>query len=113
MSQADFQKAEKLITHYSNEFFKKFNSKPVMNRNKYKFMVIDMLKDLNITQAKKLVEYFISHSKEKPEFSDLLYNYGDIMQEMDIETVDKKHREQLLSDTEKAVRDFRERYKKS
>jgi hypothetical protein len=113
VSQVDFQKAEKLITHYSNEFFKKFKSRPIMNRNKTKFLVIDMLRDITITQAKKLVDYFISHSKEEPEFIELLYNYGDIMKEMDIEVVDKKHREQLLSETEKAVRDFRERYKRS
>lgn len=109
---SDFDKAEKVISFYVKAYKVKYKVPPMVNRNKIKYDVINMLKDITMQQAYDIIDYYISHYL-KPQISDLLYKYDDLMEEMNTETRDKQLRSELLRETENNVKAFRERFGKN
>jgi len=112
VSKSQFENADAFINHFVKSYTDKFKTRPIVNRSKFKYAVVDMLKDIKLTEAKTLADYYISHYTEVS-ISEFLYKYDEMIQEMNAEEADLMQREQLLSETQSAVQRFRERYGKN
>lgn len=112
MSKSQFEAADTFINYFVKAYTGKFKSRPIVNRSKFKYGVVDMLKDIKLTEAKALADYYITHYTEVS-IGEFLYKYDEMIQEMNAEQADLAQREQLLSETQSAVQKFRERYGKN
>lgn len=109
MSKSQFEQADTFINYFVKIYTVKFKTRPIINRSRMKYSVVDMLKDLNLTEAKALADYYVSHYTEAS-ISEFLYKYDEMIEEMHAEKADLAQRGQLLSETQSAVQRFRERY---
>lgn len=111
-TQNQFKAADIFMDYFAQIYKKRFKSIAIINRSKFKYGVVDMLKGLSMKEAKQLADYYISHYADA-NINDFLYRYDDLIEEMNTEAADLEQRKFLLSDTKSAVERFRERYGKS
>lgn len=103
--------AHTLISFYQTQYQKRFGKKPVLNRNKLKYLIADILRDLSMAEIQKLMTYYIKVEKD-PELISLCYEYTDILERMQQNESDSEERANLRRDTARRVMEFRERYGK-
>jgi hypothetical protein len=103
--------AHTLISFYQAQYQKQFGRRPVLNRNKLKYLIADILRDLSVAEVQKLISYYIKVEKE-PSLISLCYEYTDILELMRKNENDSEERANLRRDTERRVMEFRERYGK-
>lgn len=103
------QQAHALISYFQNVYQSKFGKKPIVNRNKLQNLVVNMLKDLTVTEAKKVIDFYIKTDKN-PRFLYLCYEYDEVLEQMNLYEKDLERRRALMKQTQKNVEDFRRRY---
>jgi|SRR3954468_6993705 hypothetical protein len=103
--------AHTLISFYQTQYQKRFNRRPVLNRNKLKYLIADILRDLSVAEVQKLIAYYIKIEKD-PELISLCYEYAEILEQMRKNDTDSEERANLRRDTERRVMEYRERYGK-
>lgn len=109
MTKNDNDKAHSVMSFYLKCYNAKFGRHQVINRNKYKFQIIDILKDLTVKELLNLVDYYINNSRS-PSLQEFVYDYDSIKLEKDQRESDKENRIALLRQTKIEVQKFRERY---
>lgn len=102
--------ANDLITYFVKIYGARFSAKPVINRNKLKFAMTDVLQDWNQTEIKSFLDYYVA-TENQPDLTDFCRRYDEIIQDKMLEENDAKERKQLLNDTKNSVMKFREQYK--
>jgi hypothetical protein len=102
--------ANDLITYFSKSYTQKIGNKPILNRGKMKYAMAEILQDWNQTEIKSFIDFYIRTSSD-PDLSDFCKRYDEIIHDKEIEENDLKQRKQLMSETQKSVIEFREKYK--
>lgn len=102
--------SNELISHFIKSYTKKLGKKPVVNRGKLKYSIAEILQDWNQTEIKSFLDYYVKTETE-PDLVDFCRRYDEIIRDKEIEQNDAKARKQLMSETKKAVLEFREKYK--
>lgn len=105
------EQAHILITDYQRMYQIKFGEKPIMNRNKIKYLISDALKDLSVSQFRELMEYYV-RTESDPSLVTLCYDYADILNTKRQNEKDLNQRRQLMRETEVRTKEFRERFGK-
>lgn len=103
------QQAHTLITYFQKEYLIKFNKKAIVNRNKLQNLVVNMLKDLTLPEAKQVVDFYI-RTDRSPTMLYLCYEYDEVLQEMKSHEKDLEQRKALMRQTQNNVEEFRRRY---
>jgi hypothetical protein len=103
--------AHTLISFYQAEYQKRFGHRPILNRNKLKYLIADILRDLSMGEIQKLFSYYIRVEKD-PSLISLCYEYTEILEQMRKNESDSTERANLRRDTERRVMEYRERYGK-
>lgn len=103
--------AHSLISEYQRLYEKKFGNKPIMSRNKLKYLLVDILRDLTATQIKSLMAYYIDIESE-PSLMTFCYDYAELFEMRERNERDAMERKRLLRETERRTKEFRERYGK-
>lgn len=112
MNQNDFKKVDTIVSYFVKAYEKKFKSKPLVNRNKVKYPLLEMLKDMSQTEAKALIDYYV-RAYSVPNLTDLAYRYDEVIEEQTVELRDLNLRKQLMTETKNSVQEFRRRFNKS
>lgn len=102
--------ANDLITYFVSAYGAKFHNKPVINRGKLKFALLDVMQDWSPSQIKSFLDYYVSTEKQ-PDLMDFCRRYDEIIKDKMLEENDAKERKHLMSETKSSVLKFRERYK--
>lgn len=102
--------ANSLITHFRNDYYKKFGEKPIVNRGKIKYGLAEILQDYTQTEVKVLIDFYLATQKE-PDLSDFCRRYDEIIRDKNREDSDKIERKQLLNETKSSVMKFREQFR--
>jgi len=103
--------AHTLISEYQRLYAAKYGEKPVLNRNRLKHLIGDILIDLTVEQVKTLLAFYIKTDSE-PSLSQFCYEYAELWRTMRENERDETQRKHLLRETEKRAKEFRERYSK-
>ena len=104
--------AHMLISHYQKLYEQRFGKRPILNRNKLKYLLADILRDLSMDEVKALITYYIKVEKAEPALLTLCYDYAEILEVMRKNEKDASERSQLMRETMQRTREFRERYGK-
>lgn len=105
----NFKQAELVVDHYKKEYEAKFKTKSILNRNKLKYLVIEVLKDLSVSEFNQLVTYYVKVDSD-PSLTVLCYEYDSLLVDMHRDATDATARAQLRRETAERVRQFRQRY---
>lgn len=105
------EQAHILITVFQDLFQKKFGERPIVNRNKLKYLISDALIDIKPLEFKQLIEYYMRIESD-PALIDLCYNYAEILETKKRNEEDVDNRRQLMRETELRTKEFRERFSK-
>lgn len=105
----DLTRAHTLISYYQKKYKERYGQSTVVNRNKVQYLIVNMLKDLSMAEAKDLVDFYIKTDKS-PSLITLCYEYDDVLVKKDQEAKDLENRINLLAETKKTVEEFRRRY---
>lgn len=108
---AKLDNAHTLISYYQKIYAEKYGEKPVLNRNKLKYLIADALRDFKIADFKAVIEYYLEVEKD-PSLLKLCYEYAEIWERLRRNKKDADTRKQLLRDTKSRVQQFRERFGK-
>jgi hypothetical protein len=103
--------AHTLISFYQTQYQSRFGKRPVLNRNKLKYLIADILRDLSVAEVQKLISYYIRVEKD-PSLISLCYEYTEILEQMRKNETDSTERANLRRETERRVLEYRERYGK-
>lgn len=106
----EFLTIHSIITFFNKQFEEKTGRKCLTNRNKVKYLIADILRDIDVEELKSLVKYYIETDKE-PSLQKFCFEYDEIAQYKKKADDDKVQRISLLTQTRKSVLEFRERYK--
>lgn len=99
-----------LITYFMKLYKEKYQTKTVINRGKLKFALADILQDWSQADVKSFIAYYIK-TDSNADLSDFCRRYDEIIKDKALEEHDAKERRQLMSETQKSVKEFREKYK--
>jgi len=102
--------ANDLITYFSKSYVLKMGKKPILNRGKMKYGLAEILQDWNQTEIKEFIDYYVKSTSD-PDLTDFCRRYDEIISDKQIEENDTKERKRLMSETQRSVREFREKYK--
>lgn len=111
MTKNSYDVANGLITYFSNIYKVRFNERPIVNRSKHKYGLADVLQDWSQKDVKSFLDYYV-RTEAQPDLSDFCRRYDDIIRDKKLEDDDAVHRKQLMSETQKRVQEFRERFGK-
>jgi hypothetical protein len=100
-----------LITYYQKLHFQKFGFKLVPNRNKLVHLIRNVLMDVTIDEFKSLMVYYLKTDHD-PSLTNLCYEYADLLTTKKRNEKDLDERQQLMRETERRTREFRDFYKK-
>lgn len=100
-----------LITFYINQYKDKHGEKPIVNRNKVKFLIAEILQDLSKEEVEALILFYLK-VESQPNLERMCYEYDELLKQKDIEEEDILTRKALMRETHQKVIDFRERYRK-
>jgi hypothetical protein len=103
--------AHSLISEYQRLYQHKFGEKPIMNRNKLKYLLVDILRDLSTAQVKELMAYYIE-IEAQPSLLSFCYDYAELYEMKARNERDADERKRLMRETERRTKEFRERYGK-
>ena len=106
---SELTRAHTIITYYQNKYKEKYGQSTVVNRNKVQYLIVNMLKDLTIKEAKELIDFYLETDKH-PSLATLCYEYDEVLVKKRLEAKDLEARLNLLSETQKTVEEFRRRY---
>jgi DNA/RNA-binding domain of Phe-tRNA-synthetase-like protein len=109
MTQEQNKQAHIIISYYQSKYKIKFNRKPVVNRNKLQYLILNVLRDLSIDEIKELVDFYISTDRN-PSLLRFCYEYDEVLGKMNEESKDLEKRKALLLQTQKNVMEFRRQY---
>lgn len=98
-----------LITYFQAQHTKKTGRKAIVNRNKVKYLIHDMLQDLTADEIKALIRDYVARSRE-PNIMTMCYEYDTFLEELKKEKEDIADRQRLLKSTEQSVKEYRERF---
>lgn len=110
MSKKPLDVADDLVSHFSRIYFLKLKKRPIHNRSKMKFSLLDILKDWSEQEVQSFLDYYVSTEKQ-PDLADFCKRYDQIIQDKQLEESDMKDRRKLMDETRQAVLKFREHYK--
>lgn len=102
--------ANDLITYFVKIYGAKFSMKPIINRGKLKFAMLDVMQDWPQAEIKSFLDYYVSTEKQ-PDLMDFCRRYDEIIKDKMLEESDAKERKQLMNETRDSVLKFREQYK--
>lgn len=100
-----------MISFFNAEFQKKTGNKCITNRNKVKYLLADILRDIGVEELKSLIKYYVDTDKA-PTLQKFCFEYDEILLHKRATEDDKKERISLLATTKKSVVEFRKRYEK-
>lgn len=98
-----------LLNLYVQLYVEKYGKAPKMNRHKYSWGFKDMVEDYKFDRAKQIVEYYFTTVESGHPVDQLLYNYEKIEESLTDVEKDRVLRAELLVETEKRAREWRER----
>lgn len=102
--------ANELISYFIQLVQTKTGKRSVVNRGKMKYSIAEILHDWSVKEVKEFLEYYV-RTETLPDLADFYNRYDKIIQEMQVETTDARDRKNLMTETQEAVRKFRETYK--
>ena len=103
------QQAHSLVTYFQKVYRDKFNRDPIVNRNKLQNLLVNMLKDVSLADAKKIIDFYVKTDKN-PKLLYLCYEYDEVIEQMQLHERDLERRKQLIKQTQQNVEEFRRRY---
>jgi hypothetical protein len=109
MTQDEAKQAHTIISYYQTKYKAKFGERPVVNRNKLQWQVSNMLKDLNVTMIKRLIDFYIKTEKQ-PSLQRFTYEYDEIYETMNKEAQDLETRKAIMRETQKSVEEYRRQF---
>jgi hypothetical protein len=108
----EIQTAHAIISYFQKVFKQKFDTTPVVNRNKVVNLIINILKDLSVKEVKELIDFYVKTDKN-PRLIYFCYEYDEVQIAMESEHKDLDKRKALIKQTQKNVEEFRRRYGQS
>jgi len=109
MTQEQSKQIHTIISYFQARYKEKFNRRPIVNRNKLQWTVGNILQDLSMKEIKTLIDFYIRTDKN-PSLMEFCYEYDEILDRMNLESVDLENRKALMRKTEESVIEFRKRY---
>jgi hypothetical protein len=109
MTQEQSKQAHAIISYYQTKYKEKFNRKPVVNRNKLQYLILNALRDLSMKELKELIDFYI-RTDRSPSLLHFCYEYDEVLDKMNEEVKDLEKRKALLQQTQKNVMEFRRQY---
>jgi hypothetical protein len=109
MNQEQSKQAHTIISYYQTKYKAKFNKRPVVNRNKLQYLILNVMKDLTLQQIKDLIDFYVSTDRQ-PSLLHFCYEYDEVLNKMNEEAKDLEKRKALLIQTQKNVMEFRRQY---
>jgi hypothetical protein len=105
----ELTKAHTIISYYQTQYKNRYGKTATVNRNKVQYLIVNILKDWSVKQVKELIDFYLETDKN-PNLSLFCYEYDEVLESMHESIKDLENRKNLLSQTEKAVQEFRRRY---
>jgi len=109
VTQEENKKVQALMNFYIKEHQRLKGSKPVVNRNKLQYLLVNILKDLSVNEIKELMTFYIKTDKD-PSLLYFCYEYDTVIEERKKVSVDLDARKALMRETQQRVKEYRERY---
>jgi hypothetical protein len=109
LKMSEATKAHSIISYYQTQYKSMYGKSAIVNRNKAQYSVINILKDLSVSQIKQLIDFYLKTDKY-PNFISFCYEYDEVLIKMNEELDDLEIRRHLLDNTKKTVDEFRKRY---
>jgi hypothetical protein len=103
------QQAHALVTYFQKAYQAKFNTRAIVNRNKLQNLLVNMLRDITVTEARAVIDFYIKTDRN-PTLLFLCYEYDEVLQQMQAHQKDLERRQALMRETQKNVEEFRRRY---
>lgn len=104
-----FDSAKHVLDYYKSEYKGRFGVDPVFNRIKIKYMLVDIMTDIDVEELKKLIKFFIATDKYA-DISNFCYDYDQVIQDKNSLHQDAENRRNLIKQTKQSVEQFRGRY---
>lgn len=101
--------ANTLISYFKKQVKQVKNVDIVVNRNKTKYNIAEILYDFSPAEVRRLIDYYVKTYKE-PDLIQFCYSYEEIHKEMITDEQDDKDRLALAKETRKRVEEFRKQY---
>lgn len=101
--------ANKLLDYFKKKAKEIHGVDVVINRNKSKYAIAEMLADLSVKQVQDLIDYYM-HTYNEPNVNEFCYEYDTIHKEMVTDQQDTIERKSLAEETRRRVEEFRKQY---
>lgn len=95
-----------LIDFYVLNYKSKFNREPQINRFRNKYGFQDMINDIGFDDSKKVIELYISGSRNDYSVNDLLYSYDKLHRIVLEREQDEIDRAKLREETKRRVEEW-------
>lgn len=89
MTKSEANLAFALLTYYSNKFEDRYGKKPNINKYKEKWAASSILEDFEFDNAKLIIDYYFTLSKEGHPLSWLFNNFDKLKDSVDSNEQDK------------------------
>lgn len=109
MPQTDNQRAYAILSYYERLYEERYGSKPVMNRHRDKWGIIDAIADLGEERVTTLLRFYLDTAR-KHSVAEFANNYDVLNASYEESLEDQEHRAKLRRQTEERVRRYREQY---
>lgn len=101
------QQAHALASHFAKAYEKQFGRKYKGNTHREKWGFQDMLEDLDMDEAKRVVDWYFGTSRAEFTAADLHKNYDKLVEAMQDYEEEKKAHDEALERTRRKVEEFR------
>lgn len=109
MTNEENKRAQALMNYFQKKYEEKYKQKPILNRNKIQYLLFNVLKDLSVVQVKKLIDFYVKTDRN-PTLLYFCYEYDEVAHSLAEHEGDLLNRKTIMSDTQKAVIEYRKRY---
>jgi hypothetical protein len=91
-----------LISLFEKLYEDKYQVKPKLNRFKHKYGIGDMVDQFGYKEAEEIIEFFFQTTREHS-ITNLLYNYEELKETIDIRAEDDLRRKEIREETRRRV----------
>jgi hypothetical protein len=99
----DTQKAQALLSLYEKCFLERYGRKPILNRYRDKWGMLDMIHSIGYPRSQEIIEYYFKTGKSNHPLSYLFNNFDNIDRFYEQSEIDRMKRLELLKKTKEVV----------
>lgn len=107
MAKYNMQHAAALLTYFEEQYQNKYNKKSGLNRNREKWNANEIVVDLGLAQAKKLIDYYFEINKRGHDFTWFSFNYDKLLKAKANRDKDREKRERMRQQTKERIESYK------